>query len=174
MPEAVVVPSLEPVFLEHRNQLLNIAKRVAGDADVAEEILQDAYLKLVTGACAREVKNPLGYCAQVVRNLALDHLRRQAVENTYRVHTEDGELPQVAGGTLPDQGLDERKLLDAIEQALATLPARTRLVFELHRLGGLTQREIAAQLGCSATLVNFMLRDVGLVLANCRQLLHPA
>ncbi|TJZ72942.1 sigma-70 family RNA polymerase sigma factor [Chitiniphilus eburneus] len=173
MPEEVVVPSLEPVFLEHRSQLLSIARRVAGDSDIAEEILQDAYLKLVEGACAQEVRNPLGYCAQVVRNLALDYLRRQAVENTYRVYTEDGELPQVAGGVLPDQGLDERKLLDAIEQALSTLPARTRLVFEMYRLGGLTQREIAAQLGCSATLVNFMVRDVGLVLAKCRGMLHP-
>ncbi|GAA5786960.1 DNA-directed RNA polymerase sigma-70 factor [Chitiniphilus shinanonensis] len=165
-------PTLEAVFLAHRAQLLGLARKVVGTVETAEEIVHEAYLKLVEGACAREVRNPLGYCCQVVRNLALDHLRHQAVEATYRVYTDDGELPQVAGGTTPDQGIDERRVLDAIDRVLATLPPRTRLAFELYRLAGLTQRDIARQLGCSATLVNFMLRDVANALAGCRHLLH--
>ncbi len=35
----------------------------------------------------------------------------------------------------------------------------------------MTQRQIAAQLGCSATLVNFMIRDVVDALRGCRDLL---
>jgi RNA polymerase sigma-70 factor (ECF subfamily) len=38
----------------------------------------------------------------------------------------------------------------------------------------LTQREIARQLGCSATLVNFMLRDATQAVASCRDLLDDA
>jgi RNA polymerase sigma factor (sigma-70 family) len=164
-------PTLGEVFIAHRQQLRSIAQRIVGTRELADEVTQDAYLKLVEGACAREVEKPFCYCCQVVRNLALDYCRRQAVESTYRVHTQDGELPEVAGGTTPDQSLHERRVVDAIDEALGTLPSRTRRVFELYRLAGLTQREIGRMLGCSATLVNFMLKDAVNALAPCRELL---
>lgn len=163
--------ALGEVFIAHRAQLRRIAQKIVGSPEVADEIAQDAYLKLVEGACAREVEKPYGYCCQVVRNLALDHCRRQAVESTYRTFTDDGELPQVAGGRVPDQHLHEMQVIDAIDKALATLPARTRHAFELYRLGGLTQREIGERLSCSATLVNFMIKDAVQAVAACRDLL---
>jgi len=163
--------ALEEVFVAHRAQLRRIAQRIVGTPEVADEVTQDAYLKLVEGACARNVDKPYCYCCQVVRNLALDHCRRQAVESTYRIYTADGELPQVAGGRVPERCLHERQVLDAIDRVLGTLPPRTRHAFELYRLSGLTQRDIAQQLGCSATLVNFMLRDAAQAIASCRDLL---
>lgn len=167
-------PTLGEVFIANRPQLRSIAQRIVRTPELADEVMQDAYLKLVEGACAREVDNPFGYCCQVVRNLALDHCRRQTVEFTYRVHTEDGELPEVPGGAGPDQQLHERRVVDAVDKALDTLPSRTRLVFELYRLAGLTQREIGRRLGCSATLVNFMLKDAVNALAPCRELLDAS
>lgn len=163
--------TLGEVFIAHRAQLRCIAQRIVGTRELADEITQDAYLKLVEGVCARQVDKPFCYCCQVVRNLALDHCRRQSVEATYRIYTDDGELPQVPGGSVPDRSLHERQVLDAIDKVLDSLPPRTRHAFELHRLAGLTQREIAQRLGCSATLVNFMLRDATQVLASCRDLL---
>lgn len=163
--------ALGEIFVAHRTQLCRIAQRIVGTPEIADEVTQDAYLKLVEGACARDVGKPYSYCCQVVRNLALDHRRCQAVESTYRVYTEDGELPQVAGGCVPERHLQERQVIDAIDRALTALPSRTRHAFELYRLVGLTQREIAQQLGCSATLVNFMLRDATQAIAACRDLL---
>jgi RNA polymerase sigma-70 factor (ECF subfamily) len=55
-----------------------------------------------------------------------------------------------------------------VSDALATLPERTRRAFELYRLGGLTQREVADELGISTALVNFMIRDA---LTCCRDAL---
>ena len=48
------------------------------------------------------------------------------------------------------------------------LAAYKRRAFELYRLGGLTQREVADELGISTTLVNFMIRDA---LTCCRDAL---
>ncbi len=163
--------ALGDVFIAHRSQLRGIAQRIVGSPELADEITQEAFLKLAEGATLRQIDKPFCYCCQVVRNLALDHCRRQAVESTYRVYTDDGELPPVAGGTAPEQGLDERRVLRAIDEALSALPSRTRKVFELYRLGGLTQREIGRELGCSATLVNFMLKDAADAIAGCRGLL---
>jgi RNA polymerase sigma-70 factor (ECF subfamily) len=164
--------ALSDVFIEHRPQLRNIARRIVGTPELADDITQEAFLRLADGAGIRDIEKPFCYCCQVVRNLALDHCRRQSVEATYRVYTDDGELPQVSGGTMAEQGLDERRVLRAIDKVLSDLPARTRKVFEMYRLSGLTQREIGKELGCSATLVNFMLKDAANAIAGCRDLLE--
>lgn len=164
--------ALSDVFIEHRPQLRNIARRIVGTPELADDITQEAFLRLADGAEIRDIEKPFCYCCQVVRNLALDHCRRQSVEATYRVYTDDGELPQVSGGTTAEQGLDERRVLRAIDKVLSDLPARTRKVFEMYRLSGLTQREIGKELGCSATLVNFMLKDAAAAIAGCRDLLE--
>lgn len=161
---------LGDIFIEHRMRLRRIARKIVGTSHVADEVMQDAYLKVVEMTAVREILKPFCYCCQVVRNMALDHCRRQTVESSYRIYPDDGELPQIAGGSIPDHQLHGMQVIHAIDRILCGLPSRTRLVFELSRLGGLTQRDIARQIGCSATLVNFMLRDASQAIASCREL----
>lgn len=164
--------SLAEVFIARRRELRHIAARVVGHVDMAEDVLQDAYLKLAEGCCAREVLNPFGYCCQVVRNMALDYCRRRVVEVSCIAQTAEGDLPEVAGGHSAEAGIDERRILERVEAKLAELPERTRRVFELYRLQGHTQRDIAKMLGVSATLVNFMIKDVVHALSSCREALR--
>lgn len=161
---------LGDIFIEHRAQLRRIAQKIVGTSHTADEVIQDAYLKVVEMTGVRDILKPFCYCCQVVRNMALDHCRRQAVESSYRIYPDDGELPQVSGGSIPDHQLHGMQVIDAIDRILGGLPSRTRHVFELSRLGGLTQRDIAQEIGCSATLVNFMLRDANQAIACCREL----
>jgi DNA-directed RNA polymerase specialized sigma24 family protein len=56
-----------------------------------------------------------------------------------------------------------------VAAALAELPERTRYAFEMHRIQGVSQKEIAIALGVSPTLVNFMIRDA---LVHCRKKLQ--
>lgn len=171
MTTDVLEPTLCEIFIANRPQLWRVAQKIVRTPDWADEVLQDAYLKLVDGSTMQDVRKPLSYCSQVVRNLALDYFRRHAVEANYRTYCDDVEELQVAGGITPDQGLDERHILREVDRVLDTLPARTRLAFELYRLGGMTQRDIGVRLGCSATLVNFMIRDAIKALEGCRDLL---
>jgi RNA polymerase sigma-70 factor (ECF subfamily) len=172
MPKELQGAALVETFLQHRAQLRHIARRIVGTPHIADEVVQDAYLKIVEMTGMRDILKPFCYCCQVVRNLALDHCRRQAVEASHRIYTEDGELPQVSGGSIPDQQLHGVQVINAIERVLCALPSRTRQVFELSCLGGLTQRDIARRIGCSATLVNFMLRDAAQAIAPCRELVQ--
>lgn len=158
---------LGEMFVANRAKLRSIAMKIVGSADEADDVVQEAYLKVV-GACSYRVDKPYNYCCQIVRNLAFDFRRRRAVEASYRVYTDDGELPPVHSGGDPSQSVHDRRLLEAIEQALAALPERTRRIFELYRLSGMTQREIARQQGCSATLVNFILKDAVRALMACQ------
>ncbi|MFZ3280403.1 MULTISPECIES: sigma-70 family RNA polymerase sigma factor [unclassified Pseudomonas] len=157
--------SLGDVFIAHRAKLRSIAIKIVGKFELADEVIQEAYLKVTVGLRATLIDKPYSYCCQVVRNLALDYYRRYTVESTYRVHVENIELPHPYDETPPEQILHDRRILEAIDNALKVLPKRTRTAFEMHRLAGFTQREIALKLGCSATLVNFMLKDAAVVVA---------
>lgn len=163
-------PTIAEVFVANRSQLQRVAQKIVHTADLADEVLQDAYLKLMEGGCALTIHKPLGYCCQIVRNVAFDYHRKQSVEVSCRTYCDDLEIvgPQVC--ETPERVAVSRQALQAIERVLKALPLRTRHAFELSRLGGLTQREIGVQLGCSATLVNFMIKDVDQVLEGCRYL----
>ena len=97
-----------------------------------------------------------------------DRHRRRAFECDVFTEEEDG-LDVHQEGDSPEAIAISRQYLSMIGRALEGLPARTRRAFELYRLSGLTQREIAAELNISTTLVNFMIRDA---LACCRNLLQ--
>ncbi|WP_084267908.1 sigma-70 family RNA polymerase sigma factor [Azohydromonas lata] len=152
--------TLVEVFIAHRAQLRSLARKVVGTADLADEVVQDAYVRLAERESVKtDVERPFCYCCQVVRNVALDHCRRRSLEAKLQVQTEDGQIPEIPINCVMGERVDGWRLIQAIDQVLNTLPPRTRQAFELFRLGELTQREIAARLGCSATLVNFMVRD---------------
>lgn len=165
-------PSLAEVFIANRPQLWRVARKIVNTADLADDVVQDAYLKLVDGPAVRKADRPIGYCCQVVRNLALDYCRRHKVEATYRTFDVDVEVLDVPGPASPDRMMGERQVIHAIDKVLAGLAPRTRLVFELYRLEGLTQREIATRLGCALGLVNGLIAEAANAIKGCVHLLE--
>lgn len=160
---------LEEVFLLHKRKLRGIAKSVVIKADLVDEVMQDAYLKVVAAAAFDAVRNPVCYCCQIVRNVALDYHRRRIVEAAYRTFVQDIETFAASVERVPERGIDARRALQEVSEVLQALAPRTRQAFELSRLSGLTQREIGRHLGCSATLVNFMIKEADAALAKCRR-----
>jgi len=172
MPPHLAEPSLGEVFIANRPQLWRVARKIVNTSDLADDVVQDAYLKLVDGPCVRHADRPIGYCCQVVRNTALDYCRRHRVEASYRTFDIDVEqLDMPATSLAPDRMMCERQVIGAIDKVLAGLAPRTRLVFELYRLEGLTQREISSRLGCALGLVNGLIAEAATAIKSCGQLL---
>lgn len=153
------------VFLEHRPQLLRAAFKVLGNIQAAQDVVQSAYVKLSEANHGEDLRQPAAYLFRMVRNLAIDTQRRTALESGFLVDVDYGEVAAASGET-PESRLGNQQELHIVAAALATLPERTRDAFELHRLNGLTQREVGAQLGVSTTLVNFMIRDAMLICSD--------
>lgn len=158
---------LQDTFVEHRERLRDAAKRIVGTRDLAEDVLQAAYLRITETSAHAVVQQPLSYCYQVVRHLAIDHCRRRTLEAQFFVSEPDGHTVS-ASNFSPEASAMGGQFLARIGETLERLPARTRQAFVLYRLDGLTQRDIAERLGVSATLVNFMIKDAVEALKECR------
>jgi RNA polymerase sigma factor (sigma-70 family) len=144
-------------FVEHRRRLQRAAQHILGDPADAQDVVQDTYLKAVESGDKLEVRQPLAFLTQVTRNLAIDARRRAALEARFFVEASGGiDLP--ASGT-PETETMTREDLGLVAEALNRLPERTQRAFELHRLAGLTQSEVAGRLGVSTALVNGMVRE---------------
>ena len=156
------------VLVDNRAQLRRAALKILGDPVRAEDVVQDAYLKVSKTEEVLNVKQPLAYLYQIVRNLAIDRHRRTVFEGGLFESEEEGlQVPGPMG--TPEAAAISRQHLALVARALSELPERTRRVFELHRLDGHTHCAIAAQLNISASLMNILIHDA---MDHCRAALR--
>lgn len=127
------------VFVAERPRLVRIAERVLGDAAEAEDIVQNAWIRLQGNAT--DIDNLPGWLTTVTTRLCLDRLRaRRAVP--------EAELDP--GDTAPDPA-DEVALADtvgvALQMVLDRLTPSERVAFVLHDTFGVEFTTIAEILG---------------------------
>lgn len=151
----------------HRRALVNYASDIVGSRSHAEDVVQEAWLRLDEAAGRQPVVDPLRYLYRIVRNLALDTLRRARFEQRLMgqnvaavTETLSDEQPA------PDVAAIAADELAATLAALRELPDRTRIAFEMHRLGGYKLKEIAAHLDISTSLVHALVADA---IAHCSE-----
>ena len=156
--------SLDVVFATHRQTFIRIAEKIIGCRSQAEDIVHDAFIRTLEANRQKTIGSRAGYITRIVKNLAIDRYRRKSVET--RFLDDRGRHPALAAEPAQPENINiHRQTLQAVAAALAELPDRTRWAFEMHRIRGLSQKEIARILGVSPTLVNFMIRDA---LVHCR------
>jgi len=150
------------VFIQHRAALVNFALPIVGDRARAEDVVQEAFLRFApsNGAAAHPIKEPLFYLYRIVRNLAFDG-RRSGVRETRLLASEPAAVA-IASSTFsptPERVALYKDELRLLHEALAELPKRTRVAFEMHRLGGCKLREIAEHLEISLPLAHRLVAD---------------
>lgn len=157
-------PTLLHTLINHRTALVKAAARITGCHSRAEDVVQDAYLRISRMAAVQPLNASLNYVFRIVRNLAIDHYRKQVMEQKYFISDEHdmNSAPLLAN---PESINADRQTLGCVDQALEQLPRRTRYAFLMYRIHGWQQKDIAVELGVSPTLVNFMIRDA---LVHCR------
>ncbi|WP_341667758.1 RNA polymerase sigma factor [Alcaligenes sp. SDU_A2] len=157
------------VFVKDRAQLARIAFDIVKNLAVAEEIIQDAYVRVCHGSSPPEIRNAKAYCCQVVRNIALDIYRRTAKQGVHLIE-DNGEqtLDSVQSACrTPEQTIYLKQVWSAVLAKLSIQPECQRRAFMLHYAQNMTQREIAAELQCSAASVNIYLKNVREALMQC-------
>lgn len=157
------------LYLTHRAALLDYAAPIVGCRARAEDVVQEAWLRFNGQEAHADIRHPASYLYRIVRNLALDLIRRTATE---RVQPGSDELLNdlPSSSASPEREVSSQNELQVIACALAQLPERTRRAFEMHRLGGLTLQQVGAELGVSTALVHQLVHDA---LRHCMDCLEP-
>jgi RNA polymerase sigma-70 factor (ECF subfamily) len=145
--------------MAHRDALLNYAHQLLRDRGNAEDLVQEAWLRFSSSRREpAELAQPAKYLFAIVRNLALDWLRRSAVHAPEAMTAEVFEsLPSDAPSA--ERVLYYRDELRAMEKVLAELPERTQVAFIMYRVERRTLQEIAGHLGVSVPRVHKMVKD---------------
>jgi len=151
---------LKAAFLDNRAALLRYLCARKVPADEAEDILQDLFVKL-EGLKPGPIAEPRAYLYRMAENLLFDRRRtagwRSSREQAW-VAAQLGGVREADTKPSAERALIAREELAQVNAALSALPDRTLQIFRLHRLDGLRQREIAAQLGVSVSSVEKHLR----------------
>ncbi len=149
------------IFMGHRRALVEYAAGLVGSRPLAEDLVQEAWLRFDRASEQQFVQEPLNYLYRIVRNLALDGRRRTRRED--RVFSSmDLEAAAAASPDNPATPETEalfRDELRQLERALTRLPERSRTAFEMHKFGGARLRDIAAFLGVSLSMAQVLVED---------------
>lgn len=137
----------------HLGAMLAVGRRILGDAAEAEDVAQEAMVRLWRNAATLEL-GPSGvrpWLRRVVSNLAIDRIRSS--RNTSVV----AEVPEQPIAAEQSIGLETRDLRLRVNAALAALPERQRLALVLFHFEGLSQIEVGLNLGVSDEAVESLL-----------------
>lgn len=132
------------------SELRNYARLKVGDDAVAEELVQEACLRLA--ATGDDVPfNPRAFLYRVLSNLVVDHHRRNARLGRHFVNADNidaaDDRPSV------ERQVIARQRLAILAQAVKELPPRCRECFILRRVEGLSHAEIATRMNITRSAV---------------------
>lgn len=127
---------------DHATELRGYLIRRLGDADRAEDLLQDTFMKAIgQGNAFCRLDHPRGWLFQVARNVAIDRVRMARPHAAW------------PAGDLAAPPADERAPVDELDacvpRQLAGMPADDRGIIEQCDLRGVLQREFALAHGLS-------------------------
>ena len=145
-----------------------LSGRMVGEAD-ADDLVQEAYCRMSALESFDQIDRPDGYFFQTVRNLMLSRVRRQRVVRIDSV----AELAGLAGADdrpSPEGVAGDRREYERVRKLVDLLPERCRKIFEMRRMEGMSQREIAARFGISEMVVeNESSRGLRLIVEGLRE-----
>jgi RNA polymerase sigma-70 factor (ECF subfamily) len=138
------------LFERHRRALRSYFRSATANPDLADELVQDLYLRVVQSASSYESRGrERAWLFSIARHLVIDHARRRGIERADVV-----ELLQPATQTLRC----------SLTQALGRLAEHEREAFLLCEVGGLSYAEIGEALGLTVGAVRSLLYRARLTL----------
>ncbi len=129
------------LVLRHRKGVINVVYRMCGDAHMAEEAAQEAFIRAWQNLPKYRPRSPFrNWVYRIATNAALDMLRRE------REMVDIDKLPLVASGQGPEATLESKERGERVRQAVLALPLASRAVLVLREYEGLSYREIGETL----------------------------
>ena len=139
-------------ILPHEASVRNWLRRTRlGNEDI-EDIVQESYCKMAQLDSVDHIQSPRGYFFTVAKNIALARIRRARIVRIDSVEEID-RLQIISERPSPEQEAVSRDELNRLFRLIAALPERCRKIFEMRKIQGLPQKDIAKHMGLSETII---------------------
>ncbi len=132
-----------------------LRSRFASETDI-EDIVQEAYVRLLRARENAHVTSPKAFLFAVARNIALDRHRHRQVARAEPLVESEALAVLEEGDGIPETVAHNQEL-ELLTEAIQSLPDRCRQIFTLRKVYGLSQGEIASRLGVSENTVSAQL-----------------
>ena len=150
MPASLFKQLLLPLY----PRLQCVALRLLGNAEDAEDMVQEVYMKLWSKRDALpDVKDVEAYCVTLTKNMCIDRLRIAEAEKedvdkvpTMLAATDDVEVQ-----------IERRDAVEQVKQIIGTLPEKQQQVITLRDMKDCSFEEIAEQTGLTAVNIRMLL-----------------
>ncbi|MCM8797565.1 MAG: sigma-70 family RNA polymerase sigma factor [Candidatus Omnitrophica bacterium] len=167
--------NIEEVFRQYKNKIYGLALSMTKNTKEAEDIAQDVFLKIITKIHTFKAKSSLStWIYRIAYNEALMHLRKAKNLNKINYHGfKESRITSKDKGffinwpLLPDGLSEEDELKKDIDQAIALMPIKYRLVLLLRTLEGLSVKE-------TSQILNLKENSVKSRLHRARLIIHKA
>ena len=151
------IEALVPLVHRYQHKALSTAYRMLGRRDLAEDVTQEAFLRVNKAAPNYEPRAKFStWFYRIVVNLCLDEQRR----NKRQLEACRDFLEQVPSPSKEDNPIDIQEAHEkqrAVREALGKLNERERTVVVLQRYEGLSYREMAEVTGWSESAIDSLL-----------------
>lgn len=148
------VYAYELIFRRYYISLCGFATRFVQQPEVAEEIVQNIFLKLWEKKEHIAIETSLkSYLFRAIHNSCNNYLAHTKVKNKYISFTQDVIARQEHQTDPVLDSLAYKELDENITKAIEGLPSECKKIFKLSRFDGLKYAEIARQLGISIKTV---------------------
>lgn len=117
-----------------------------------DDLVQETYVRVLQARTEHAIDSGRAFLFATARNLAFDRLRHERIVITESLTETTASHVQEERPSAADTAAHSQEL-DLLKQALQSLPDRCRQVLTLRKIYGLSQKEIAAQLGISENTV---------------------
>ncbi|MDV3467409.1 RNA polymerase sigma factor [Stenotrophomonas sp. C3(2023)] len=148
--------TLTELLILERPALLRLVRSILGSDGGAEDVIQSVWFKARSVDSSQQISNPRAYLYRLAANLATDHGRERTRRNRLLADHYLWGPDEVLSTEEQVMAQDE---LQRVLAAASHLPEPTRSMFQLNRLQGLTQAEVARRHGVSVTTVENHLRS---------------
>jgi len=166
----------ETLYYQYSQRLYAYAQKFLSDKQLAEDLVHDVYVRFWERYQGKDSESWVPVIFTMVRNRCLDSLKHIAVKRSMMTPKVDMTVAEekLFMETFTGESSDDKLLLtelqNQIDMVLDVLPSRCREVFEMSRLQGLKNSEIAAKLGISEKAVE---KHITKALKELRNMLQP-
>jgi RNA polymerase sigma-70 factor (ECF subfamily) len=145
-------PDFDQIYLDHYSALHHYALTLVNDSAVADEMIQDVFLKILEKREHVTIHTSLkAYLYRSVHNECMNYFKHHKVKQKYQSHT----FHEMEKHTEhPLDKLQYREFEQRLQKSINDLPEQCRTVFQLSRFEELKYAEIATQLGISIKTVD--------------------